>query len=182
MKKILLLTFAIICMIACNRPQPIEMNVEDFNLKAPELLDTLVSFKGIAKHICQNSGRKVFLGPLEGDAEPVTVLINEEMCPFDKNTIGKIYTVKGYVRLTNVFDYEYLDKLTHEIAENGLEEDSHICATELQAAGVDIEKDSANIEENPKMKQIQALREAIDKNGGKPIINYHLECISYSLE
>lgn len=177
MKKILLFAFAIFFLASCNKTETIK--VEEFAARAADLVDQSVVVEGVAKHICSNSGRKLFLAPLEGGEQLVTVFTNDEMGPFDRETTGKTYTVKGIVGITVTIDEAYLDEWEAEVKELGLKEGTHICETEQQAAGLDLKE---NLDENPQMQQIKAYREKIAQNGGKPIIQYHVVCESFEVK
>ena len=178
MRKLLLFAIVIACMVSCKGPKTTEIAIEDFNGKAAGFVDQNVTIKGIAKHICQGSGRKLFLANPETTQALVTVFTNENMEPFDKTSAGKTYIVNGIVKVTEVIDEAYLDEWERQVAEQGVKEGTHICSTEQQAAGIEISEQ----EENPQMKQIAAYREKIAANNGQPIINYHVECTSFTME
>ncbi len=176
MRKYLLLIVAAL-MASCCGPKTTELTVEDFNGKAAEYVEKPVTITGVAKHICANSGTKLFLGSPEGGDAMVTVFTGEGMEPFDRTTVGKTYTVNGIVKVTVTIDDAYLDEWEREVVENGIREGDHICETEQQAAGVEIDEN----EENPQLKQIETYREKIVANGGNPIIQYHVECQSFDI-
>ena len=100
------------------------------------------------------------------------------MEPFDRTTTGKTYKVTGKVAITVTIDDAYLNEWEQEVRESGLKEGTHICETEQQAAGIDLKE---NLDENPQMQQIKAYREKIAQNGGKPIVQYHIECSEFEV-
>ena len=175
MKKILLFAFAVLFMTSCNKTTVV--SVEEFATKAGDLVDQTVIVEGVAKHICSNSGRKLFLST-PGKEQLVTVFTGEGMDPFDKTTTGKTYKVTGKVAITVTIDEAYLNEWEQEVRESGLKEGTHICETEQQAAGIDLKE---NLDENPQMQQIKAYREKIAQNGGKPIVQYHVECSEFEV-
>lgn len=175
MKKILLFAFAVLFMTSCNKTTVV--SVEEFATKAGDLVDQTIIVEGVAKHICSNSGRKLFLST-PGKEQLVTVFTGEGMEPFDRTTTGKTYKVTGKVAITVTIDDAYLNEWEQEVRESGLKEGTHICETEQQAAGIDLKE---NLDENPQMQQIKAYREKIAQNGGKPIVQYHVECSSFEV-
>ncbi len=175
MKKILLFAFAVLFMTSCNKTTVV--SVEEFATKAGDLVDQTVIVEGVAKHICSNSGRKLFLST-PGKEQLVTVFTGEGMDPFDRTTTGKTYKVTGKVAITVTIDEAYLNEWEQEVRESGLKEGTHICETEQQAAGIDLKE---NLDENPQMQQIKAYREKIAQNGGKPIVQYHVECSEFEV-
>ena len=175
MKKILLFAFAVLFMTSCNKTTVV--SVEEFATKAGDLVDQTIIVEGVAKHICSNSGRKLFLST-PGKEQLVTVFTGEGMDPFDRTTTGKTYKVTGKVAITVTIDEAYLNEWEQEVRESGLKEGTHICETEQQAAGIDLKE---NLDENPQMQQIKAYREKIAQNGGKPIVQYHVECSSFEV-
>ena len=175
MKKILLFAFAVLFMTSCNKTTVV--SVEEFATKASDLVDQTVIVEGVAKHICSNSGRKLFLST-PGKEQLVTVFTGEGMDPFDRTTTGKTYKVTGKVAITVTIDEAYLNEWEQEVRESGLKEGTHICETEQQAAGIDLKE---NLDENPQMQQIKAYREKIAQNGGKPIVQYHVECSEFEV-
>ena len=175
MKKILLFAFAVLFMTSCNKTTVV--SVEEFATKAGDLVDQTIIVEGVAKHICSNSGRKLFLST-PGKEQLVTVFTGEGMEPFDRTTTGKTYKVTGKVAITVTIDDAYLNEWEQEVRESGLKEGTHICETEQQAAGIDLKE---NLDENPQMQQIKAYREKIAQNGGKPIVQYHVECCEYEI-
>ena len=175
MKKILLFAFAVLFMTSCNKTTVV--SVEEFATKAGDLVDQTVIVEGVAKHICSNSGRKLFLST-PGKEQLVTVFTGEGMDPFDRTTTGKTYKITGKVAITVTIDEAYLNEWEQEVRESGLKEGTHICETEQQAAGIDLKE---NLDENPQMQQIKAYREKIAQNGGKPIVQYHIECSEFEV-
>lgn len=175
MKKVLLFAFAILFMVSCNKTNVV--GIEEFATKAADLVDKTVVVEGVAKHICSHSGRKLFLSK-PGKEQLVTVFASEGMEPFDRNTTGKTYKVTGKVGITVTIDEAYLNEWEQEVIESGLKEGTHICETEQQAAGIDL---TENLDENPQMQQIKAYREKIAQNGGKPIVQYHVECSEFEI-
>ena len=175
MKKILLFAFAVLFMTSCNKTTVV--SVEEFATKAGDLVDQTIIVEGVAKHICSNSGRKLFLST-PGKEQLVTVFTGEGMDPFDRTTTGKTYKVTGKVAITVTIDEAYLNEWEQEVRESGLKEGTHICETEQQAAGIDLKE---NLDENPQMQQIKAYREKIAQNGGKPIVQYHVECSEFEV-
>ena len=175
MKKILLFAFAVLFMTSCNKTTVV--SVEEFATKAGDLVDQTIIVEGVVKHICSNSGRKLFLST-PGKEQLVTVFTGEGMEPFDRTTTGKTYKVTGKVAITVTIDDAYLNEWEQEVRESGLKEGTHICETEQQAAGIDLKE---NLDENPQMQQIKAYREKIAQNGGKPIVQYHVECSSFEV-
>ncbi len=176
MKKTLLAIFTILLMVSCNKSQ--NVSVEEFASKASDLVGQSITIEGVAKHICSNSGRKLFLSE-PGKEQLVTVFTGEGMEPFDRETTGKTYEVIGKVAITVTIDDAYLNEWEQEVRESGLKEGTHICETEQQAAGIDLKE---NIDENPQMQQIKAYREKIAQNGGKPIVQYHVVCESFEVK
>ena len=175
MKRILLFAFALLFITSCNKTNVV--SVEEFATKAGDLVDQTIIVEGVAKHICSNSGRKLFLST-PGKEQLVTVFTGEGMEPFDRTTTGKTYKVTGKVAITVTIDDAYLNEWEQEVRESGLKEGTHICETEQQAAGIDLKE---NLDENPQMQQIKAYREKIAQNGGKPIVQYHVECSSFEV-
>lgn len=168
-------------MISCGGPTANEVSVKDFGAKAKGLVGQEVSIKGVANHICNVSGRKLFLVSPEGDDAMVTVMTAPEMKPFDKETVGKNYTVNGTVKITQTIDNAYLDAWEAEvmkaIEEGKVAEEEH-CGTEAKAAGLEVDEQA----ENQELSQIKQLRAKIEANGGEPLCFYHIECNSFTIE
>jgi len=184
MKKFLLsITTAVVAlfMMSCCGPKANEVSVNDFGAKAKDLVDQEITITGVANHICSHSGRKLFLVSPEGGEAMVTVMTNPEMNPFDKETIGKTYTVNGTVKVTQTISSEDLDAWEAEvlkaIEEGQVTEEQH-CGTEAKAAGLEVEEEA----ENQELSQIKQLRERIAANNGEPLYFYHIECNSYVVE
>ena len=184
MKKLtlsLLVAFFALVLASCSS-NPTEVTVENFKSQAKDLVEKEVTITGVAKHICQHSGRKLFLAPLTESEELVTVFTNNDMQPFDKETIGKTYTVNGIVKITETIDENYLDKWEDEVNEQlmkgeTMEEEGH-CGTEAKAAGVEVSEK----EGNPQLLQIKAYRKKLAENNGEPLVFYHIECNSYEIK
>ena len=100
-KHFLLLLLSIVTLSFFSSCSNNSVSINDFATKAKDLVGQEVTIKGVAQHICSHSGRKLFLSPTEGGETLVTVFTNPDMKPFDKETIGKTYTVKGIVKITN---------------------------------------------------------------------------------
>ncbi|MDD4848918.1 MAG: hypothetical protein PHR53_09200 [Bacteroidales bacterium] len=176
MKKLLFLAIVIACMVSCKNVETPVVNVEEFAQNAATFVDQTVSIKGIAKHICHNSGRKLFLGT-ENSEEMVTVMANDPMPIFDVATEGKIYEVEGVVKVSQVIDTTYLNKWEQDIIENGVKSDGHVCSTEQKAEGIEI----AENDENPELTRINAFREQIKANNGEPLTFYQIDCTSFKI-
>ena len=184
MKKLLSALAALVVvlvMASCNCNKPTEVTVANFKSQAKGLVDKEVVITGVANHICSHSGRKLFLAEEGNDDVIVMVFTNKDMQPFDKETIGKTYTVNGIVKITQTIDEEYLnkweDEVNAQIAQGeDVEEEGH-CGHEDQAAGIE----SHEGEENPQLLQIKELRKKIEETG-EPIVTYHIECTSFEIK
>ena len=183
MKRLLLSTVAAVMalfMMSCGAKVN-EVSIKDFSAKAKDFVGQEISIKGVANHICSHSGRKLFLVSPEGGDAMVTVFTNPEMKPFDKETIGKTYTVNGTVKITQTIDNEYLDEWEAEVMkaiEEGIVAEEEHCGTEAKAAGLEVDEQA----ENQELAQINQLREKIKANNGEPIHFYHVECNSFVTE
>ena len=185
MKKLIasLATALLVVFFMASCSKTTEVTVENFKSQAKNLVDKKVTITGVANHICSHSGRKLFLVSPNGGEEMVTVFTNKDMKPFDKETIGKTYTVNGIVKITQVIDEEYLNKWEDEVndqinAGNAVEEESH-CGTENKAAGIEVEEGR---DDNPQLLQIKAFRKKLEENNGEPIVFYHIECNSFEIK
>ncbi len=187
MKKVLSSLAALIVvlvMASCCGNKPAEVTVANFKAQAKQYVDKEVVITGVANHICSHSGRKLFLAEEGNDDEIVMVFTNPDMKPFDKETIGKTYTVNGIVKITQTIDNEYLDNWEKEVKEQiaaGEAEEEH-CDHEAKAAGIEkagCDKEAAA--ENPQIAKIKALREKIAETG-EPIVTYHIECTSFEIK
>ena len=182
MKKVLLSLSTLLIavfMIACGSKST-TITVESFKDQAPSLVDKQVTITGVAKHICQHSGRKLFLAESEDGETMVKVFTGKDMDPFDKTTIGKTYTVNGIVKISQTIDNAYLDDWEKEVKESiekGEVEEEH-CGTESKANGIEADVNT----ENPQLAQIAAMRKKIAENGGNPLVFYHIECTSYEMK
>ncbi|MGN0034011.1 MAG: hypothetical protein ACI358_09600 [Candidatus Limimorpha sp.] len=184
MKKnlfLILISFITLSFISCCSNKN-EVSVDDFGTKAKDLVGQEISITGVAQHICNHSGRKLFLTSPEGGETMVTVFTNPDMKPFDKETIGKTYTVKGVVKITNTIDEAYLQeweaKVMESIANGEAQNEEGHCGTENKAAGIEVDD---NID-NPQLAQIKALRQKIAENNGQPLVFYHVECNSFEIK
>lgn len=184
MKKLLLSAAAAVMalfMMSCGGPKVNELSIKDFSAKAKDFVGQEVCIKGVANHICSHSGRKLFLvSPEDADAM-VTVMTNPEMNPFDKETIGKTYTVNGTVKITQTIDNAYLDAWEAEVLkaiEEGQAAEEEHCGTEAKAAGLEVDEQA----ENQEIAQIKQLRKKIEANNGEPIHFYHVECSNFVVE
>ncbi|MCQ2317128.1 MAG: hypothetical protein MJZ85_10715 [Bacteroidales bacterium] len=184
MKKLLLSAVAAVMalfMMSCGGPKVNELSIKDFSAKAKDFVGQEVSIKGVANHICSHSGRKLFLVSPDGGDAMVTVFTNPEMTPFDRETIGKTYTVNGVVKITQTIDAAYLDAWEAEvlkaIEEGQMPEEEH-CGTEAKAAGLEVDEQA----ENQELAQIKQLRARIEANNGEPIHFYHVECNDFNIE
>lgn len=180
-KSTLTLLFAFFALLFASCNKPANVSVENFKQQAAGLVDKEVTITGVASHICSHSGRKLFLASKDGGEELVTVFTNPDMKPFDKETIGKVYTVRGIVRTTQTIDEEYLNTWEAQVNEqlmkgDVLEEESH-CGTENKAAGIETDDNG----DNSIMLQIKAFRKKLEENNGKPIVFYHIECYSFEI-
>lgn len=180
-KLFLTITAAIMTlfMVSCGT-KTAEVSVDDFGAKAKELVGKQVVIKGVATHICSHSGRKLFLVSPDGGDAMVTVFTSPEMKPFDKETIGKTYTVTGTVKITQTIDNAYLDAWEAEVMkaiEAGEVAEEQHCGTEAKAAGLEVEENA----ENQELSQIKQLRAKIEANGGEPLYFYHVECSDFQI-
>lgn len=176
MKKIFLFFVCLACLAACNnQPKVQEIAVSDFNKKAPELLDKTVTLKGVAKHICHTSFRKLFVGTENSD-EMVTVMAGDDMKDFDLEMEGKNVIVEGIVKVANTIDNAYLDEWEKEIMESGEMEGEHTCVTEQKAADAAVGQAETDtiVPENPQLVRIKAYRQKIEENGGNPLVFYNI--------
>ena len=183
MKKLLSALAALIVvfvMASCCGNKPTEVTVANFKEQAKNLVDKPVVITGVANHICSHSGRKLFLAEEGNDDVIVMVFTNKDMQPFDKETIGKTYTVNGIVKITQTIDEEYLnkweDEINEQLAKGEVEEEGH-CGHESKAAGIETNENA----ENPQLMQIKELRKKIEETG-EPIVTYHIECTSYTIQ
>lgn len=183
MKKflsVLAATLIVLVMASCNCNKPTEVTVANFNTQAKSLVDKEVVITGVANHICSHSGRKLFLAEEGNDKDIVMVFTNPDMKPFDKETIGKTYTVNGIVKITQTIDEDFLNKweeeVNEQIAKGEAEAEGH-CDHENKAAGIDSQENA----ENPQLAQIKALRAKIAETG-EPIVTYHIECNSFEIK
>ena len=181
-KHILLLLLSIVTRAFFSSCSNNSVSINDFATKAKDLVGQEVTIKGVAQHICSHSGRKLFLSATEGGETLVTVFTNPDMKPFDKETIGKAYTVKGIVKITNTIDEGYLQEWERQvnasIAKGEAQEAEGHCGTENKEAGIEVDN---NIE-NPELAQINAFRKKIEENNGQPLVFYHVECNSVEVE
>ena len=175
-------------MASCSKTTTV--TVENFKQQAAKLVNKEVVITGVANHICSHSGRKLFLVSENGGDEMVTVFSSPDMKPFDKETIGKTYTVKGIVKITQTIDIDYLNAWENEVLEKmkdavavdaelveALIEDESHCDTEAKAAGIVINES----DEQKDLAQIKAFRNKIMENDGKPLVYYHIECNSFEI-
>lgn len=191
MKRFFLIAIIAVLFAACGSKQTV-LTVEEFTTQAPELLDQTVTVKGVAKHICQNSGRKVFLASTADSEQTVTVFTGENMNPFDKTTVGKTYTMTGVVKVLTVIDEEYLNNWESQVRtqiaggtgndhhcsmENGVSEEG----TTAENTTTEAVPDSLTLN-NPQLKQIEEMRNKIAAQDGKPITMYKIECTSFTVE
>lgn len=172
--------FMIAIMVSCGKQS--NVTVENFKSQAKELVNKEVTITGVASHICSHSGRKLFLASENGGEDLVTVFTSKDMKPFDKETIGKVYTVKGIVKITQTIDEQYLDNWEKDVMEQiakgeTVEEESH-CGTENKAAGIEVDENA----ENAELAQIKAFRQKIEENNGEPLVFYHIECNNFEIK
>lgn len=195
MKKLLFFVMALATLTACNQTKTQEIQINEFNEKAPELVGKNITISGIAKHVCHNSGRKLFLGSTNGDSDAmVTVMAGPDMQKFDVNTEGKTYKVNGIVQIANTIDEAYLDEWEKEVMEAGIKEGEHVCATEAAIAQQAVNEDETTAtdtlttadtvtlpDNNPQLQRIQDFRKKIIENGGQPLVFYKVDAKSFEI-
>ena len=158
---------------------PVEVTVYQVdNLLADgdSLIDQVVEVEGVCTHICQHSGRKIFL---MGSNDDNTIRIESgELGAFDQNCVNNIVRVKGKL-IESRIDEAYLksweeSELAKTAEQHGDGEEG--CSTEKKARG---ETGNSTLE------RIESFRNRIEaekeKSGKDYLSFYHIDAESYEI-
>lgn len=96
-----------------------ELNVEDFDIMATDLVGKEVVLSGTVNHVCEHGGKKMFL-VTEGSEASVKITPNESMAAFNTNLVGSVIKVEGIVEEL-IIDEEYLMKWESELMSSNTE-------------------------------------------------------------
>lgn len=153
-------------------------SVEEIIAQMPDLVGQGVTVKGVAQHVCAESGMKIFL--LSTDKKKtVQITAAKAFGKFDPKAVGKMVTATGTV-YENQTTLEKLEQQLEVVkkAESEKKEDSH-CNSEAKAAG-----------ENVKLSATERIQAKIDllkkqiADGGKNYLSSYsiLQCNACSFE
>ncbi|GAB1419271.1 hypothetical protein MASR2M12_20360 [Bacteroidales bacterium] len=187
MKKIAFLSLIAAFLMSCgNNPktssdnassaesiQPVQITVANFSEKAPELVDKLISIRGIADHICKHDGKKLFLVDTISDGR-VKIVTGENVAAFNNEYEGYDFEITGKV-LETVVDEAYLQEWEEEI-KAGIEEKKHLEGGKPAEA---TEEDHHSDEEA--MQSIQRYRDQMAEKGINKLSFYSIEATSYQV-
>ena len=124
-KKLMIVLFASTLLISCaNNPEKkettseavtvTELNVDDFETKAGELIGKPVTMIATVNHVCQHGGKKMFLVE-EGSEASIKITTAETMPAFNTDLTGSKIKVEGVIDAL-IIDEEYLLSWESELA------------------------------------------------------------------
>jgi len=96
-----------------------ELNVEDFDIMAADLVGKEVTLSGTVNHVCEKGGKKMFLVE-EGSEASVKITPDESIAAFNTNLVGSVIKVTGVVEEL-IIDEEYLMKWESELMSSNTE-------------------------------------------------------------
>jgi len=96
-----------------------ELNVDDFDIMAADLVGKEVAITGMVNHVCEKGGKKMFL-VTEGSEASVKITPDESMAAFNTNLVGSVIKVDGVVEEL-IIDEEYLLKWEGELMSSNTE-------------------------------------------------------------
>lgn len=119
MKRIMIISAALIVLAACNNRQVAEeyptLTVSEFILQAEQLENTIVSVIGEVDHLCMGTRAKIhFICPDHTD-ESIKIFADDDIGEFSDTLVGKIVKVTGTVEVSTKIDHAYLDKWETEL-------------------------------------------------------------------
>ncbi len=188
MKKVLstfMVAVMAVCMVACGSKQQdaasdnqaTVMNVDELLDKAPDMVDSTVTFEGVCSHTCKHGATKMFLIGTD-DSKSIRV----EACDlgsFDAKVIHQPVTVTGVLREQRI-DEEYLAQWEEQVKAQTVKNHG-----ESKEAGCETERSARGMESSTAEGQIAEYRARIaerDSLEGKPYVSfYYVDAISYKI-
>lgn len=150
------------------------LSVDDFKLKAKELIEKEITVSGIAVHVCKESGKKLFLGGTD-PKNKVKIVAGDAISKFDLKLEGETLAVKGIVKELKV-DEAYIDLQIKKVNEAPVEEKK---AEEKKEHHDDAPKaDGHHKSKADSLKQLEGLRTKVKASKEGYIAFYSLEFIS----
>lgn len=154
-----------------------EYSVQEVLEKAPDLVGQTIKVKGLCQHVCQVSGRKLFLSTPDGK-KTVRINAGKNIKKFDSAVIDSVVTATGVVTEIRIsMDALKKQEAIAEKMQKAKKEAEH-CTSEAKAEGSDINATPVQRIKNQEKK----LKKQI-KNGGKDYLSNYMinQCNEYSI-
>ncbi len=153
---------------------PIQITVEEFSEKAPEIVGNEVEVSGTIVHVCKHGGKRMFIMNENPDIR-LKIESGEDMAAFNSDIEGSDVFVKGIVEELRI-DEEYLQNWENEVnAEMGHEAEHHVHTGE--DGHEEHEGDIAH-----EMEKINSYREMLKESGKDHISFYNILCTEYEVK
>jgi len=133
----------------------IDINIDDFDIKAGDFVNKEIALTGIVDHVCKHGGKKLLL---VSDAAKIHVTSSAR---FDDNLIGSVITLSGVVK-EEIIDEAYCLKMENDNIKNHSEGKYNID---------DFKK---------KQEHIQAYRDEMKEKKVAHLSNYSLAYVSHN--
>lgn len=119
MKRIMILSAALVLLVSCNTRQAAEeyptLTVSEFILQAEQLENTTVSVIGQVDHLCMSTRAKIHFICPDHSEESIKIFADDDMGEFSDTLVGKIVKVTGTVEVSTKIDGAYLDDWEAEL-------------------------------------------------------------------
>lgn len=142
--KFLVLTFAFFCVMSFSNLQAQANNskiysVEEFTKAISGLVGQTVQVKGKVLHICERSGRKLFLTSKDGK-QTIRFNAGKEIDVFDENLIDSVVVATGVVAEQRVTldDLKSQEAKLIEADKAKVKKEAEHCSTEAKANGENV--------------------------------------------
>lgn len=184
MKKLIALFLMTAFFVSCSNQQQkqtnqenaaLEITVEHFKDKAPELVGKLVSIQGTADHICSHDGKKLFLIDIDKPGR-VKVVTAEELPAFNNELEGHDFLIEGLIAET-IVDEAYLLNWEEQLRIEGESQSKHLDGEQGHDHGEGEDHHSADED----YAQIAKYRELMEEQGTDKLSFYHITAVSYKV-
>jgi len=125
LKKLLFVMAIATLFVSCNQESNNELatlTVAEFQKVAPEYIDQEIKITGMVNHVCQNSGKRLFI--IEGDEDNSIKIVPDEnnISSFEADIEGNEYVFTGVVVEDYKIDEAFLAEWEKEIIAHNEEE------------------------------------------------------------
>ena len=121
-KKILFIAAIVAVFVSCNQKneQGTPVSIDEFEMKAPDLVGQMVTIEGTVSHVCREDGKRMFLIDKNPDMS-IKIVPGDNMPSFDVAMEGSEVAVTGVVAEDFAIDKNYLDEWEADVRKQAAE-------------------------------------------------------------